>query len=154
MWPIYFVHLLVRAPSPPPPPMPDVPVAPLKSWQPVSAEPREKFVPVEEPVTRKPWEPILEQRQEPVQAPQRMWEPPMSELRARMEAPQRQPQEFVVTRAEKILESNLQYRRSKEPEEKKQEPIQVKLCRFGRNFIGDRIQKFTLGPAVSHSTLC
>ncbi|XP_060064415.1 titin-like, partial [Ylistrum balloti] len=112
----------VRAPSPPPPPIPSIPVAPLKSWQPVSAEPKEKYVPVQEPVTRKPWEPVQVQKPQP--APQKTWEPPMTELRARMEAPQRQPQEFVVTRAEKILESNLQYRQSKEPEKKKQPPVQ------------------------------
>jgi len=121
---------ILTAQAPSPPPIPSIPVAPLKSWRPIPVvEPSLKVAaPVQEPMMRKPWEPVAAP-EKPEPSPWQQWTPPTVEQLQKREAPHlRTEPKFVVPRTEKILESNLQYRRSKEPEQR-QAPRPVEVSR-------------------------
>ncbi|KAK3083136.1 hypothetical protein FSP39_014900 [Pinctada imbricata] len=92
-----------------------------KPWeqQPPAKKPWEQQPPAkkpweQQPPAQKPW-----QQQQPQQKP---WQQPITEQLLQQEAHKKPEKGYVVTRSEKILESNLEYRRSQEPEEKPMTP--------------------------------
>lgn len=88
---------------PSPPPAPELPKTQPPTWQQKPWQQRT------EPPAKKPW-----QQKE---TPQPSWAA-LTEQFTQGEAPHRTDKGFVTSRSERILESNLEYRRSQEPEER------------------------------------
>lgn len=94
--------IFFKVKPPPPPPAPELPKTQPPSWQQKPWQQRT------EPPAKKPWQ---QKETQPSWAA-------VTDQFTHGEVPHRSDKGFVTTRSERILESNLEYRRSQEPEER------------------------------------
>lgn len=98
-----FIKFLFLVKPPSPPPAPELPKSQPPTWQQKPWQQRT------EPPAKKPW-----QQKEA----QPSWAAVTEQITQGEVTPLRADKGFVTTRSERILESNLEYRRSQEPEER------------------------------------